>query len=106
MSTRASVLKVGAVHVGDDPALAVGMHTRHGSRAQRAAQLLQEPTARVAEVAAAVGYRQPAHFAKAFRRIYGVSPAKYRSNEYCWAEWHRRQREQQRHRGQQETVQE
>jgi AraC-like DNA-binding protein len=25
-----------------------------------------------------VGYRQPAHFAKAFRRRYGVTPARYR----------------------------
>jgi two-component system response regulator YesN len=74
-------------------------------RAQRAAQLLQKPTARVAEVAASVGYRQPAHFAKAFRRVYGVSPAKYRSTDYTWAEWHRRRREQRRDAAQEESIQ-
>jgi AraC-like DNA-binding protein len=33
----------------------------------------------VREVAHRVGYRQPAQFAKAFRRHHGVSPSAYRS---------------------------
>ena len=33
----------------------------------------------VREVAHRVGYRQPAQFAKAFRRHHGVSPSTYRS---------------------------
>jgi Helix-turn-helix domain len=67
-------------------------------RARRAAQLLKEPTARVAEIAAAVGYHQPANFAKAFRRVHGVSPARYRADymrqqaRRRWADWYERQR--------------
>jgi transcriptional regulator GlxA family with amidase domain len=34
----------------------------------------------VREVAARVGYRQPAQFAKAFRSHHGTSPSEYRSN--------------------------
>lgn len=50
-------------------------------RAHRAAELLQSPRTTVAEIASAVGYRQPAHFAKAFRRVHGMSPAEYRQEQ-------------------------
>jgi anti-anti-sigma factor len=44
-------------------------------RMQHAAVLLQTTDLTVAEVAHRVGYRQPAQFAKAFRRHHGVSPS-------------------------------
>jgi transcriptional regulator GlxA family with amidase domain len=49
-------------------------------RMRAAAHLLNQatPGQTVREVAAAVGYRQPAQFAKAFRRTFGVSPSEYR----------------------------
>ena len=50
-----------------------------GVRMERAAQLLSTRGLTVREVAFRVGYRQPAHFAKAFRRHHGVSPSDYRA---------------------------
>jgi AraC-like DNA-binding protein len=48
-------------------------------RMRAAAQLLREqPTVAVREVARLVGYRQPSHFALAFRRRYGLPPARFR----------------------------
>src|SRR5215218_10392433 len=42
-------------------------------RMERAGELLREGTLRVWEVAEAVGYSQPAQFAKAFRRHHGYA---------------------------------
>jgi transcriptional regulator GlxA family with amidase domain len=47
-------------------------------RLRNAAQLLESQPLTVRQVALLVGYRQPAHFAKAFRRRYGTTPAEYR----------------------------
>ncbi len=47
-------------------------------RMQRAAEMLAGRRMTVREVAHRVGYRQPAQFAKAFRRAYGVSPSDFR----------------------------
>ncbi len=48
-------------------------------RMAAAAELLVEQRAiRVADVARLVGYRQAPHFARAFRRRYGLSPARFR----------------------------
>ncbi len=47
-------------------------------RMQRAAELLAAGGLTVREVANRVGYRQPAQFAKAFRRSQGVAPSGYR----------------------------
>ena len=44
----------------------------------RAAELLASRALTVREVAHRVGYRQPAQFAKAFRRHHGVSPSAHR----------------------------
>jgi AraC family transcriptional regulator of adaptative response / methylphosphotriester-DNA alkyltransferase methyltransferase len=52
-------------------------HLRARLRAA-AASLRADPGQTVREVALAVGYHQPAQFAKAFRREFGVSPAEYR----------------------------
>jgi AraC family transcriptional regulator, regulatory protein of adaptative response / methylphosphotriester-DNA alkyltransferase methyltransferase len=48
-------------------------------RMERAAELLREGSLRVWEVAEAVGYRQPAQFAKAFRRHHGRPPSAVRA---------------------------
>jgi len=48
-------------------------------RMDRAAEMLTNRGLTVREVAHRVGYRQPAQFAKAFRRHHGLSPSTYRS---------------------------
>jgi AraC-like DNA-binding protein len=48
-------------------------------RMRRAAEMLNGRGLTVREVAHRVGYRQPAQFAKAFRRHHDVSPSAYRS---------------------------
>ncbi|HYM54655.1 MAG TPA: helix-turn-helix transcriptional regulator [Solirubrobacteraceae bacterium] len=50
-----------------------------GRRLDAAAELLSLPSIPVCDVARRVGYRQPPHFARAFRRRYGVSPSTYRA---------------------------
>ena len=47
-------------------------------RMRRAAELLAARPLTVREVARHVGYRQPAQFAKAFRRHHGVVPSEFR----------------------------
>ena len=48
-------------------------------RMDAAAELLARGSLTVRDVAHRVGYRQPAQFAKAFRRHHGVSPSTYRT---------------------------
>lgn len=48
-------------------------------RMERAEELLREGSLRVWEVAEAVGYRQPAQFAKAFRHHHGRPPSALRA---------------------------
>ena len=50
-----------------------------GVRMRHAAELLATRSMTVREVAWRVGYRQPAQFAKAFRRHHGVSPSDWRA---------------------------
>jgi AraC family transcriptional regulator, regulatory protein of adaptative response / methylphosphotriester-DNA alkyltransferase methyltransferase len=47
-------------------------------RMDRAAEMLLDGQDAVRDVARRVGYRQPAQFAKAFRRRHGVSPSEFR----------------------------
>ena len=47
-------------------------------RMERAVELLRAGESPVNEVASAVGYRQPAQFAKAFRRHHGAPPSTFR----------------------------
>lgn len=47
-------------------------------RMERAADLLRSGQSPVNQVASAVGYRQPAQFAKAFRRHHGTPPSTFR----------------------------
>jgi AraC family transcriptional regulator, regulatory protein of adaptative response / methylphosphotriester-DNA alkyltransferase methyltransferase len=49
-------------------------------RMQRAGEMLAGRGPTVREVAHRVGYRQPAQFAKAFRRHHGMSPSTFRSH--------------------------
>ena len=46
-------------------------------RLARAARLLRDRAGRVGEVAYAVGYRSTAHFSRAFRAQFGMSPSSY-----------------------------
>lgn len=48
-------------------------------RMERAAELLERRGVTVREVANRVGYRQPAQFAKAFRREKGLAPSDFRA---------------------------
>src|SRR3954465_10357813 len=48
-------------------------------RMRRALELLREGTLPVRDVANSVGYRQPAQFAKTFRRHHGAPPSSFRS---------------------------
>lgn len=48
-------------------------------RMERAAEMLASRSMTVRDVAQRVGYRQPAQFAKAFRRHVGTVPSAYRS---------------------------
>jgi AraC family transcriptional regulator, regulatory protein of adaptative response / methylphosphotriester-DNA alkyltransferase methyltransferase len=48
-------------------------------RMDRAAELLARRSVTVREVAHRVGYRQPAQFAKAFRREKGLAPSDFRA---------------------------
>jgi AraC family transcriptional regulator of adaptative response / methylphosphotriester-DNA alkyltransferase methyltransferase len=48
-------------------------------RMDRAAEMLASRGLTVREVAHRVGYRQPAQFAKAFRRHHGVAPSSFRT---------------------------
>ena len=48
-------------------------------RLSHAAELLVGTDLSVGEIADAVGYGDASQFAKAFRRVYGVSPSQYRA---------------------------
>ena len=55
-------------------------------RMRAAAQLLiEQPAIPVRDVARIVGYRQAPHFAKAFRRRYGLTPAAFRAESRAYA---------------------
>lgn len=50
-----------------------------GRRLEAAVRLLATPSIKVRDVAQRVGFHQSPHFARAFRRRYGVSPSTYRA---------------------------
>jgi AraC family transcriptional regulator of adaptative response / methylphosphotriester-DNA alkyltransferase methyltransferase len=50
-------------------------------RMERAGDLLRHGNLTIREVAHRVGYRQPAQFAKAFRRHHGAAPSGFRATE-------------------------
>ncbi len=51
-------------------------------RMNEAARILVETPVSVRETAHRVGYRQPAQFAKAFRRHHGVAPSQFRTSQH------------------------
>jgi AraC family transcriptional regulator of adaptative response / methylphosphotriester-DNA alkyltransferase methyltransferase len=51
---------------------------------ERARELLCESSYCVQDIARAVGYQEPAQFAKAFRRAYGTLPSELRSRSSEW----------------------
>ncbi len=51
------------------------------ARFERAAELLADPDHKITEVALAVGYDDPSHFARAFRRVCGLSPREFRRSQ-------------------------
>ena len=50
-------------------------------RMDEAARMLEQRDLTIREVAHRVGYRQPAQFAKAFRRRHGAAPSAYRAEQ-------------------------
>lgn len=55
-----------------------GRMIRH-ARMLRAAELLQSTDRPVADIGAAVGYEDPAHFTRSFKRRFGFTPTEFRS---------------------------
>jgi AraC-like DNA-binding protein len=51
-------------------------------RYQKATELLRKTDAKIIDVAFATGYADPAHFTRAFRRMSGVTPRKYREDTH------------------------
>jgi two-component system, response regulator YesN len=47
-------------------------------RLERAKQLMELPQYRIADIALEVGYNDPTHFSKLFKKIYGITPTEYR----------------------------
>jgi transcriptional regulator GlxA family with amidase domain len=50
-------------------------------RFRRARELLREDSPSISDVAHAVGFRSPSHFAKAFRKHFGLSPSEFIKDE-------------------------
>jgi AraC-like DNA-binding protein/mannose-6-phosphate isomerase-like protein (cupin superfamily) len=49
------------------------------ARMEQAAEILRDPTVRIAEAAYAVGYEDPNYFGKVFRKYFGCSPGAFRA---------------------------
>lgn len=54
------------------------------ARLEMAKGLLQDPCVKIIDTALAVGYDDPSHFSRAFKRMAGVTPRQYRS--FCYAQ--------------------
>ena len=50
-------------------------------RMDKAAQLLHSTEHNIEQIAASLGYNNPAYFTKKFKEIYGMTPSNYRSQD-------------------------
>ena len=50
------------------------------TRFEVASQMLTDPATKIIDIAYTVGYQDPSHFSRAFRRIAGMSPREFRLN--------------------------
>jgi AraC-like DNA-binding protein len=53
-------------------------------RFREACRYLDDTEDRVASIASALGYRDPSHFSRAFRRWSGMRPSDYRMSRRAW----------------------
>ena len=53
-------------------------------RFETAARLLRETDATALEIALEVGYEDPSHFSRAFKRLAGISPREYRRQPWLY----------------------
>jgi AraC-like DNA-binding protein len=56
------------------------------ARFEVAAELLEDPDHKIIDVALAVGFDDPSHFARAFRRVSGLTPRQFRTSRT--QQWH------------------
>ena len=68
-----------ATHSTQDAGVVQRHFLESAATKQQAAEMLAARTLTVREVAHRVGYRQPAQFAKAFRRYRGMAPSDFRA---------------------------
>lgn len=52
-------------------------------RIEKASELIRESNLRILDVASACGFKTQQHFARSFRRVYGVNPTEYRNLLGC-----------------------
>ena len=79
-----------AFHMGLDRSYLYRIFKRHmgyppsryllNYRLKRAAEMLENPTLAIAEIATGVGFHDSAHFYKAFTAKYGMTPGNYRNS--------------------------
>jgi len=50
-------------------------------RLKRAAELLQNRTDSVSQIAFQVGFNNPSYFVESFKKMYGVAPSGYAANQ-------------------------
>lgn len=50
------------------------------TRMEEAKRLLKDPSQRIYEISARVGYANPKHFMRAFKKLYSITPEQYRKN--------------------------
>jgi AraC-like DNA-binding protein len=53
------------------------------TRIEAAVTMLEETDMLISDIAAALGYSEPSHFTRSFRRITGTIPSLYRNEWHC-----------------------
>ena len=49
-------------------------------RLKRGAQLLRDGAGNISQIATEIGYSEPTHFSRGFKKQFGMSPSQYRQN--------------------------